>query len=199
MIKGVVVDQATKYGVFKWLYPAVGETRGEYQVVPGTFKLVAEFTGHSETAGGLRAWLRTVSGDMLPHVNHGALFGWKAFLDGEKYAWLPNLLFAAVSVLAAGAIIAWSLRKSTVRDFALCAALGLILAGTLGNLYDRIVFDGVRDFLYFYLIEWPVFNVADCCLVCGAFLLLIQAFCSHPATSREEVGGALGRQAVEVT
>ncbi len=55
-------------------------------------------------------------------------------------------------------------------------ALGLILSGTLGNLFDRVVFNGGRDFLYFYWIEWPVFNVADCCLVCGAFLLLAQAF-----------------------
>jgi Signal peptidase (SPase) II len=31
----------------------------------------------------------------------------------------------------------------------------------------RIVFNGVRDFLYFHLIEWPVFNVADCCFQAG--------------------------------
>jgi lipoprotein signal peptidase len=52
----------------------------------------------------------------------------------------------------------------------------MILAGTLGNLFDRVVFHGVRDFLYFYWFEWPVFNVADCLLVCGAGLLLLQAF-----------------------
>ncbi len=61
--------------------------------------------------------------------------------------------------------------------------LGLILAGALGNLYDRVVFNGVRDFLYFYLIDWPVFNVADCCLVCGAFLLLGQAFLGNRAAT----------------
>ena len=72
-------------------------------------------------------------------------------------------------------------RQTTARDWALCAALGLILAGTVGNLYDRIVFNGVRDFLFFHLIEWPVFNVADCCLVCGAFLLLGQAFLGRSA------------------
>jgi lipoprotein signal peptidase len=38
-----------------------------------------------------------------------------------------------------------------------------------------VVFGGVRDFLYFYLIDWPVFNVADSCLVVGALLLLAQA------------------------
>src|SRR5262249_62332155 len=45
----------------------------------------------------------------------------------------------------------------------------------LGNLFDRVVFGGVRDFLYFYLIDWPVFNLADSCLVVGALLLLMQA------------------------
>ena len=47
-------------------------------------------------------------------------------------------------------------------------ALGLILGGTLGNLYDRVVYDGVRDFIdwHYHDLEWPVFNIADCCLVC---------------------------------
>ena len=63
------------------------------------------------------------------------------------------------------------------------AALGLILGGTVGNMYDRLVFGGVRDFMHFHhnSFEWPVFNVADCCLVVGAALLLVQAvFVAHP-------------------
>src|SRR5205823_3497420 len=66
-------------------------------------------------------------------------------------------------------------------DRRLCVALGLIFAGTLGNLYDRLFFGGVRDFLHwYYLVDWPVFNLADCCLVVGAGLLLLQAFQSPP-------------------
>src|SRR5207245_2108763 len=101
----------------------------------------------------------------------------------KEYKHLANGIFAAISVLAALAIIFWSTRPTTARDRALCASLGLILAGTLGNLYDRLIFNGVRDFLYFRLMDgekivfnWPVFNFADCCLVCGACLLLLQAF-----------------------
>ncbi len=69
----------------------------------------------------------------------------------------------------------------------MCIALGLILAGTLGNLYDRVVFGGVRNFLYwFYLVDWPVFNFADCCLVCGAGLLLLQAFLTEASPATQE-------------
>src|SRR5262249_57081157 len=132
---------------------------------PGAFQLLAQFTGQTEPGDSSLAALRTWSGDMLPKVNHGVLFG----LGGE-YRSLANGLFAVVSLLAASAIMYWSTRPGTARDRWLCTALGLILAGTLGNFYDRVVFNGVRDFLHFYWIEWPVFHVADGCLVAGAGL-----------------------------
>lgn len=55
-------------------------------------------------------------------------------------------------------------------------ALGLVLGGALGNLTDRLIrgpgFSGeVVDFLDFRV--WPVFNVADSCIVIGAALLLL--------------------------
>ncbi len=181
---GAVLDQSTKYGVFKWLHDSPGENgavtahggHGERVIIPGAFKFLAQFAPDKEQGSGILPTLRSLFLNASPKVNQGALFG----LGGE-YAELANALFAGVSIVAAIAIIYWSARQTTARDWALCAALGLILAGTLGNLYDRIVFDGVRDFLYFHLIEWPVFNVADCCLVCGAFLLLGQAFLGRSA------------------
>jgi lipoprotein signal peptidase len=116
----------------------------------------------------------------VPHVNQGALFG---FLNDRKE--LANAGFALISLAAAAAILWWGSRRQTARDPWLCAALGLILAGTLGNLYDRIVFQGVRDFLHWnYLFDWPVFNIADCCLVIGAALLLLQAFRAQPAAEQ---------------
>lgn len=176
---GLLADQASKYAVFAWLHEQAVAQRtfsGQYEVVPGVFRLVAEFTGQRPDPANWLAPLQGWGTDVLPRVNHGALFG--MFRD---YQHLANGVFALISILAGLAIVWWSARGSTARDGWLCAALGLILAGTLGNLYDRAVFGGVRDFLYFYWIEWPVFNVADCCLVCGAFLLLLQAFCSRPA------------------
>jgi signal peptidase II len=174
---GTALDQVSKYGVFRWLYHDDG-VDGEYVVIPGAFRLLAQFTKETKSTDDALASLRTWSGDFLPRVNHGALFGF-----GGEYRTLANAIFAIVSIVAALAIIYWSTRPSTVRDRSLCAALGLILAGTLGNLYDRVVFNGVRDFLHFHLINWPVFNIADCCLVCGAFVLLSQAFWSGQAAT----------------
>src|SRR6266851_5511869 len=192
---GAALDLSTKYGFFKWLHDNPGGngqiladgtvTHGERIVVPGAFKLLAQFDTERQPRTGLLATLRTLNLNASPKVNQGALFG----LGGE-YAHLANAAFAGVSVLAAFAILYWSTRRTTARDWSLCAALGLILAGTLGNLYDRVVFNGVRDFLYFHLIEWPVFNVADCCLVCGAFLLLAQAFLGRSTRPGELAAGA---------
>lgn len=183
---GFVVDQGSKYGVFSYLYnDGLGD---EIQVIPSAFKLIAQYTKdppQRETGEGLMARLRTVSGEVLPYVNRGALFG----LGGrDSRGRDANHLFAVVSVAAAIAIVYWISRARTARDRLLCMSLGLILAGTLGNLFDRVVFQGVRDFLYwYYIVDWPVFNIADCCLVCGASLLLLQAFLAQPQPSTSEV------------
>ncbi len=169
-VVGLVLDQVTKYGVFRWLYN--GGDGGQYGVFSSFFELESHYT-RTEAGGPLTA-LRTFSGDKMPQVNNGALFG----LGGD-HGELANALFAIISLLAAGAIFYWSTRRSARQDAALSSALGLILAGTLGNLYDRLVFGGVRDFLHLHYYDsyhWPTFNIADCCLVCGAGLLLTQAF-----------------------
>jgi signal peptidase II len=176
-VLGLLLDQASKYGVFLLLYN--GDLQNHWPLIPGAFHLQVQYTGQRDPGEGLWSRARSWSGDMLPQVNQGALFGL-----GGRWGIDSNMVFAVVSVLAAMGIIYWCMRSHTARDRFLCLALGLILAGTLGNLYDRLVFGGVRDFLYwYYLIDWPVFNVADCCLVCGAGLLLLQAFFSSTSES----------------
>jgi len=181
-LAGFCLDQASKYEVFRQLYPVAerdqyGQLAGEAELLPGVFRFRAGFTDTPETGTGILAALRNYSSDVLPHVNQGALFGRGHTILGMN----GNIIFAVVSVGAALAIVYWSRRPHSRHDRFLSLSLGLILAGTLGNLYDRIVFHGVRDFLYwYYLIDWPIFNVADCCLVIGASLLLLQAFFTQP-------------------
>ncbi len=63
-------------------------------------------------------------------------------------------------------------------------ALGLVLGGALGNLTDRVVrhhHGAVIDFIDFRW--WPVFNVADACIVIGAILLALSATTRRPVHS----------------
>jgi len=55
-------------------------------------------------------------------------------------------------------------------------ALSLIIAGALGNIVDRVIYKHVVDFIsvhYKDVYYYPVFNIADICVVIGTFLLLI--------------------------
>lgn len=118
-------------------------------------------------------------------VNEGALWG-----IGQGFTWL----FALLSVVAIVAVSLWLFVFKAARSLWLTIALGLIMAGTLGNLYDRAglhglkrldesAIYGVRDFLLFTFGEWhyPIFNLADCFLVIGAIMLGIQAFVMEEA------------------
>ena len=189
---GLSVDLVTKYYVFRWLNHDekpiqagrfeswvtadrwAGDGKhylhgGRYDVVPGWFGLIAEYTDETPSDGVLNG-LQTWSASRMPRVNQGALFGM-----GNGYGGLANNVYASVSLIAVLSILAWTVLRGSLAGGWICAALGLILGGTIGNLFDRIVFNGVRDFLYFYKIDWPVFNVADCCLVCGAIMLVLHA------------------------
>lgn len=114
--------------------------------------------------------------------NPGALWG---FLRSIPYA---NYLFAALSLVAASAILYWLFWRNAASDRWLCTALGFIMAGTLGNCFDRVVYGQVRDFLHFTLINWPIFNLADTCLVVGAGILMLQAFFAELPPSSTPAG-----------
>ena len=60
-------------------------------------------------------------------------------------------------------------------DRLLQSGLALILAGALGNLYDRLSYGYVIDFLYFHAGEyyWPAFNLADSAITVGVACLLV--------------------------
>lgn len=84
-------------------------------------------------------------------------------------------LFLTATVVVCAAIVASSFRLSETLT---AVGLGLILGGALGNLTDRVVrAPGVSgmvvDFIDFRV--WPVFNVADACIVIGAGLVVLGA------------------------
>lgn len=51
--------------------------------------------------------------------------------------------------------------------------LAVLTSGAIGNLIDRIVYEFVIDFIYFKLINFPIFNVADCYVTVSCFFIII--------------------------
>lgn len=101
----------------------------------------------------------------LFHVpNTGAAFG--LFQGGS----LPLTILA--SVVGVGILVYNFVLEPNNRLFRI--SLGLILAGTLGNLIDRLRIGHVTDFLDFGW--WPVFNMADVFIVSGAVIMGVLAF-----------------------
>jgi signal peptidase II len=89
---------------------------------------------------------------------------------------LREFLLIGVSLAVMGLII-WMLiqavRGATPSTGWTRIALGLVLGGAAGNLYDRIVSGSVTDFIQVFIgsYEWPSFNVADSAITVGAVLL----------------------------
>ena len=108
--------------------------------------------------------------------NKGAAF---SFLAGASGWQTP--VFAAISTVAAVVISVLIVRHSGNR--LLCAALALMLGGALGNLWDRLAWGHVVDFLDFHAAgwHWPAFNVADSAITIGAGLLILESFVRRDA------------------
>src|SRR5436190_12696629 len=103
--------------------------------------------------------------------NTGVAFGIFSSISSP----VKSLLLSLFTAFAALVVIAYSVR-SPVRNRLLQIALALILGGALGNLYDRIAYGYVVDFLEFYVgnYHWPSFNIADSAISIGVVLLSIE-------------------------
>ncbi len=97
-------------------------------------------------------------------LNSGAAF---SQLSGQRV-----LLIVITSVVLA--VLLYMMISGRVKRHMIIAALGLVIGGGIGNLIDRIFNGGlVVDFIDFRIINFPVFNVADICAVCGAGLVIL--------------------------
>jgi signal peptidase II len=94
---------------------------------------------------------------------------------GASFGILQNgvIFFIVVTGIVLAAAIAFMIRTRKRQSAFLKISLSLVVGGAIGNLYDRIVFGFVRDFIDVRLLSfWKwIFNVADASLVIGAILL----------------------------
>ena len=94
---------------------------------------------------------------------------------GAAFGMLQNaqVFFIIATVIACGAMLYFMIKEYKRMHTAMRISLALIFAGALGNFIDRVALGYVRDMLYFKLIDFPVFNVADSAICIGAAILII--------------------------
>lgn len=88
--------------------------------------------------------------------------GWSVL---SEHTWFLSLMTILIVIA-----VAWLMLRRIVRHPLGMFACTLILAGGLGNLVDRLRLGYVVDMFNFQFINFPVFNVADMCIVCGMIL-----------------------------
>lgn len=101
----------------------------------------------------------------LPNGNTGAAFG---MLQGKQ--WLFMIIAAFISILLL--IIIYNIPFDKKYNI-LIILMTLIISGGIGNMFDRIRLNYVIDFIYFSIIDFPIFNVADMYVSVGTALLVI--------------------------
>jgi len=154
---------------------------------------------HSELYRDSEWWLWQGHIGIQKSLNEGALFGM-----GQGKVWF----FALFSLAALLAIPVWLFWFRAAQDRWLNTALGCVMGGILGNLYDRVGLPGldwglfnpiragervyaVRDWILLQWDDrwvWPNFNIADMLLVGGAGLLMIQALLLTPNSAQADPG-----------
>ena len=109
--------------------------------------------------------------------NNGAAFG---ILQGQKF------FFLFIASIIIGMILYVLFKMPYQKKYIkLHLTLVLIASGAIGNLIDRVRFNYVVDFLYFSLINFPVFNVADIYVTVAAFFLVILLLFVYKETDLE--------------
>jgi signal peptidase II len=146
-----------KYIVLGLIFPAIMAT----DLITKRWALEALERQSGELLGGLVP--------LTLAFNKGAAFGIRLGED-SRWFFVPVTLIALV-------LLATLYRQATDGDHLRIVSISLIVSGAIGNLYDRVRWDrGVVDFIGpidLGLWDFPIFNVADMAITCGAVLLAI--------------------------
>ncbi|GAA0197610.1 signal peptidase II [Kangiella japonica] len=118
--------------------------------------------------------------EVMPHFdlnlayNYGAAFSFLGDAGGWQ-RWLFTAIAAAISVV----LLVWMYKTPKSQKLA-NVGMALILSGAIGNLYDRLAYGYVIDFIDWYVSKdgyhWPTFNIADSVILMGVGLLVIDTF-----------------------
>ena len=107
--------------------------------------------------------------DLELHYNRGVAFSMLEFL-GDNLKWVQLVLIMG--------IIAYVFYDGYIKEYTF--ALGLIIGGALGNLYDRFIHEGVVDYVAWHCgFDFAVFNYADVMIDLGVAIILLMSFLEY--------------------
>lgn len=113
---------------------------------------------------------KIILGDLLwfkSALNTGVAF---SMFEGNSF------IFIIITAIASLVLIYLIVSKKFLNKTTYKVVLGLILGGTIGNLIDRIFFNGVRDFIYLKFLNFAIFNIADAVIVVAVALFCVFMF-----------------------
>lgn len=125
----------------------------------------------------------------LPYGNTGAAFG---ILSGHR------LLFLGIALVVI-VLITFALIKipATTKYRLLRIMLVFIAAGGVGNMIDRFRLSYVIDFIYFYLINFPIFNIADCYVTVATIVTALLILFKYKEDDFKELETAFRKKATD--
>jgi signal peptidase II len=158
----LVADQASKY----WARNTLPVGRSVNGPVDASCAIPDDLVAHK--CVGINDTLINGYWDWRLSFNPGSAFGLFNSASGAR------VLLSIIGVLAVFGML-WMLKKARDDQKWLIWALGLVAGGAVGNLFDRIYFGVVTDFVlwHYHAKEWPVFNIADVALVIGVGLMFL--------------------------
>lgn len=115
--------------------------------------------------------------DVVMVWNRGISFGFLSASDD-----FGRWALVAMNLIIVGVLIYW---LRTAKNIMVSGAIGLVIGGAFGNIYDRVKFGAVADFFQFHWDGWyfAVFNAADSFIFIGAVLLILNSTFGNDAES----------------
>ena len=170
--------QIGKYG--KWFY-----------VLPGILIFVIDRITKLTIADSMPLYSRQPVIDDFFDLVHTRNPGIAFSLFADSTPIVREVVIPALSVIAILLVLVLFFQAET-HSWRLQLGLAFVLAGALGNFYDRMVFGFVVDFLDFYIgdYHWPAFNIADSAITIGAMFLVVD---SIALTRQKEISNDLSK------
>lgn len=122
-----------------------------------------------------------INGVLDIHYIRNAGAAWGMFQNKQIMFYIETVIILLLAMI----LYIRCLKKDKYKDIRILILL--ITAGAIGNFIDRLRFKYVIDFIYFKIIDFPVFNIADCYITIGVFVLIFLMLFKYKEADFDEI------------